>query len=780
MAGPKKSTAKSGGNGIEIDGDTVKKSQSLLEIISQTKNAATALIDFRDKYAELLGHNDKSQLNLIISALDFVYDFGRKQTARVSPVGYLLPAYDWRKREGAGGTMLSPKMQVSEATASLKEFVRSCEDLGVSKPVKRRPAIVVDSSPKTKKPRRSARVTPERADREIATLLCGQPPFPDKLWTKEALVEAMQKTEGTGHTFAFIKKVLDVGKTHYKTHGAMYRMYKRYKANNTIPSGPGRPFSIGVAELENNVTTTLTSRSSSSSAFTLGSLKESIASKKKFEAKANGLDPDGVACGISDRTAKVLMTAAAMGLPGTYFTKKKLQIKSASRFVAEHSLFMAYAFATTAISTGFIPGRTPAHLVGKFRPDRLSPSARETMDWVKLAWGEDEIYPVDPNLLLSTDDTVLFVFQGCKNAKDDWEWKIIDSTNGDPSVRSDFQVGEDAEHTGRLRVRLTFTFTASGLAAPPYIAVSGLTDEELSPKLCPDGILAAEVPNLCKGGDDLFNNGSGWLVFLRADKKDRDDPEKAALSIANKKFIHYNDDVLVPFIRRIREKLGWRKGQPVPESLRASSWFDGDIGQLQTMLFEAREALDEYERIVRNKHSAAATGTQQPCDLSPVFRILRRLQNNSTATADTACGLADDIRDLFALHLRTNGLELNHRKKKALVDFLLCLPEMLESAMKKSHIKKGFVEAGMIDEETGMVPVFDRLMGTCKRWVSGSKHIGVSMEDKQRMKEQFPNLFGKQCDAGAITYPDMKASGLPLGEHYLFDCDSISGLCYYS
>ena len=38
---------------------------------------------------------------------------------------------------------------------------------------------------------------------------------------------------------------------------------------------------------------------------------------------------------------------------------------------------------------------------------------------------------------------------------------------------------------GGLRVRLTFTFTASGLAAPPYVAVRGLTETELSPKILP-------------------------------------------------------------------------------------------------------------------------------------------------------------------------------------------------------------------------------------------------------------------------------------------------------
>ena len=84
------------------------------------------------------------------------------------------------------------------------------------------------------------------------------------------------------------------------------------------------------------------------------------------------------------------------------------------------------------------------------------------------------------------------------------------------------------------------------------------------------------------------------------------------------------------------------------ESMKAISWFDGDIGQLQTMMFEAREALDEAKQICRNKHSAAATGTQQPCDLSPVFRILRQKQNSMTARGDNTVGLADKIRDLFA------------------------------------------------------------------------------------------------------------------------------------
>ena len=162
------------------------------------------------------------------------------------------------------------------------------------------------------------------------------------------------------------------------------------------------------------------------------------------------------------------------------------------------------------------------------------------MEWMKKAMNADKIFPVDPNLVLSTDDTTLFVFEGSSEGSDEWEWKMIDKTNGNASVRSDFERGDDPENSGGLRVRLTVTFTASGLAAPPYVAVSGLTESELSVDKCPDGLLAAEIPGLCKGGDDIFNAGIGWLVFLRADKKDNKvDQEKEMLSIANKKFSKY-------------------------------------------------------------------------------------------------------------------------------------------------------------------------------------------------------------------------------------------------
>lgn len=337
----------------------------------------------------------------------------------------------------------------------------------------------------------------------------------------------------------------------------------------------------------------LQDRSRESNAFQLKDMSNLLESKIKEKAEKDGLDPDSINCKVDIKTAKSAMVAVSMNTnDGMAFTKKKLNTTTESRWRSEHSTMCGYAYATTVLATHVNRGKMPQSIAKKFKGDRMNKCAKETMQWMKEAFDGDEVYPVDPNLVLSTDDTTLFAFEGAADGEGDWSWKLIDRTNGDSSVRSDFQVGHDAENSGGLRVRLMFTFTAAGLVAPPYVAVSGLTADELSPEICPDGIIAEKVARLCKGGDDLFNDGFGWLVFLRADKKDSD----VDLSIANKKFMHYNDKVLLPFIQAIRERLGLKEGQSVPEWMKAVSWFDGDIGQLQTMLFEAREALDEAER----------------------------------------------------------------------------------------------------------------------------------------------------------------------------------------
>ena len=82
---------------------------------------------------------------------------------------------------------------------------------------------------------------------------------------------------------------------------------------------------------------------------------------------------------------------------------------------------------------------------------------------------------------------------------------------------------------------------------------------------------------------------------------------------------------------------GRKPAQDVPLSLKTELQFYRDIGQLQTMAYKAHGLLDGAERIYRNKHAAADTGTQQPCDLSLVFWLLRQLQKILTERDANAC-----------------------------------------------------------------------------------------------------------------------------------------------
>ena len=94
--------------------------------------------------------------------------------------------------------------------------------------------------------------------------------------------------------------------------------------------------------------------------------------------------------------------------------------------------------------------------------------------------------------------------------------------------------------------------------------------------------------------------------------------------------------------------------------------------------------------------------------------------------------------------------------------------------MTKAHLQSPFVEAGMTDEKHKVFPTFNGLMGTCKRWSTTSKNIGVSHETKIHCTNQFQALSRIQLDMGQVTYADMHAVGLPRGKCILSeDCPGL-------
>ena len=138
-------------------------------------------------------------------------------------------------------------------------------------------------------------------------------------------------------------------------------------------------------------------------------MKDVIAQRKKEVAEADGLYPNTIRCGITPEWTKVCMTAAAVSAEFS-FSKKILLTKTGFRYRSDHSMMCGYINALIALMTHYLEGPRPSWM-SRVRFEKLSDSTLQTIEMVKHATGLDTIYPANPNLILSNDDTTLFVFE---------------------------------------------------------------------------------------------------------------------------------------------------------------------------------------------------------------------------------------------------------------------------------------------------------------------------------------------------------------------------------
>jgi len=144
---------------------------------------------------------------------------------------------------------------------------------------------------------------------------------------------------------------------------------------------------------------------------------------------------------------------------------------------------------------------------------------------------------------------------------------------------------------------------------------------------------------------------------------------------------------------------------------------------------------------------------------------LKEISKRLTAKHGVAgtIGLPKIINELFQHQLPKIRSNLDPRKKRALLDFLKCIPRIMEYATKKDPIQRPFVKAQMTDEETRVFPNFDSLVGTCKHWVSSKKGIDIKKELKIRCKMQVQLVARIQVEEGGVTYEDMIRHAIPRG-----------------
>lgn len=190
-------------------------------------------------------------------------------------------------------------------------------------------------------------------------------------------------------------------------------------------------------------------------------------------------------------------------------------LKTNRRHIADHSLNNAVTYLIVVASTHFIIG----HECPTSIRDKMSEGAIMLLDLVSKANGGVPVCPIPPQYILSTDDTVEYVYEG--KGTNSWAQKpvFLSSRKGlyEKKSRSNYLTVESNPQMHGQRMKLTYTMVAAGLQAPLFITITGLSNDELSPTMYPDGILVVEVEGLSiAGATNPGDRTIGYICFYGA------------------------------------------------------------------------------------------------------------------------------------------------------------------------------------------------------------------------------------------------------------------------
>jgi len=378
-------------------------------------------------------------------------------------------------------------------------------------------------------------------------------------------------------------------------------------------------------------------------------------------------------------------------------------VKTSTRFAAENSIRGSISLLAIIASTHFIPVKKNDPELRKLVKElsKTHPEVVMLMNMVSDALGT-AVFPILPQYIYSTDDTTEYIYEGTKHSTP----KFVLTTKKSISEKGTKSVHrvEDNKSMCGMRVKLTFTFSAVGTCFPLVVTVTGLTDREL-----PNGedFVHVEVPGLCIGGGgvNVENQGIGHVLFM----KDNEGAEK-------KRFEWYQNEILVKGVNDHRKKFNEHDAstsKECPVNLTACSWCDGDLSQIHAITNGAKELTKH--NIIANKQHAARSAVEQPADLSKVFMLIKKHLPHHTVKnlSLDMCPMKKLLTEAFdgVLHC----VNMPSGKRRHLIDFLCCLPDILNRSCTQQNIRQGFIEAGMIDQESMRFPVFDKILATCRR-----------------------------------------------------------------
>ena len=159
--------------------------------------------------------------------------------------------------------------------------------------------------------------------------------------------------------------------------------------------------------------------------------KALIEVQNKSMLPSRGIAPIGLIAKPSKSTITNYMTMAATQVDVSLV--KTTTPKTYQRFAAKHSLRSCMSFILTVASTHFIPGSPNKH----FKQNvlfNLDKGSRILLNMIEEATGT-EVYPLPTHLLLSTDDTTSYVFEG-KLDGNNTSWSLVSKHVNDNSTHS--------------------------------------------------------------------------------------------------------------------------------------------------------------------------------------------------------------------------------------------------------------------------------------------------------------------------------------------------------
>ena len=327
--------------------------------------------------------------------------------------------------------------------------------------------------------------------------------------------------------------------------------------------------------------------------------------------------------------------------------------KTGSRAIAEWSLRSTLAYAMVVTCNHFLPNIVPNYYHPKKKD--LNQEALSLWNIAELAYNRmignhvasEKQVPVLPNLVTTTDEVTIFATAGTVHKKETFFLVArpdeLKNESCDSGKRNHYKKNPSGNaHCRGVRVVINSTFTAGGLSAPIFVAVYGLTREEMPN----DDIITIAVPGLVAGSSqNLYSTGEGFITFVCGSESNSErvdtgqnnsnpiSPTTDASKYSKESQVAslYRSTVYYPFIKKIRKDKYKFDGNDVdiPDYLTAVSWMDGCSSQLKLITSPENMDFEKKKKIVCCKHSAARTAAEQAVDTGCMFKEMKRIINET-------------------------------------------------------------------------------------------------------------------------------------------------------